>query len=733
LRLTPLPITALAIALSIASIALPVIGSPASIPQGLIGRYFGNAHWEGQPLVERVDVELSTATVASVAEVRSLPVFSVEWSGYLVADTTGIQRFATKSDDGSWLWIDDRLIVDNGGRHSALNASGEIHLTRGVHRIRVRFQEMGGGYSFQVGQTSTGGVTRHPARLVPEPMTWSDIRQRELAPLAAVAFWYLTAFVVGLAVIKRVTPNVNEHLRGSITDRVFLAVSFACTALIVAHITYGLPAYEPLTGDELDPLSTLFNSRTGFDGWNLRWPVLHPGLLAIVLAPFSWAEQVWALRLLDLTVVSVMFVVIRLVSVAMLFGTLLLTFDAARRLFDRRAALLAVALLGLSPLIVFFGSFANLEIPHLFWVTASFWAWVRFHETPSLTWCLILGALVGISVAVKDQAYGFFIAAPFAIILTLWRQPRGSAGAYSRIGRVIAVGVATFGAFALGQGLPWLWDRFVAHLDYIVGSDVTKFQMFSPTPAGHLALATATVTSFLWALGIPLALAFAGALVRMVFFGERRNAILLLPALTYYLGFLSVVLYVYDRFLIGLLPIVAMLGGRFLAWVTHTERLPRLIRMAVPAAVVAVAAINAVGANAAFFKDPRHDAARWLADAVPCGSSVGLTYDRGYVPALDCYDVWTMIASDTETLVRFPEYFVFNEGYVNRLLATPSGSKFLKRLRSGELGFTLIKRFESTPPWWAPMYWEQRFRNTSEDALTIADKPFHAIEVWKRG
>ena len=45
---------------------------------------------------------------------------SLVFKGYFKAEEDGLYQFATKSDDGSLLFINEKLIVDNGGNHAAI-------------------------------------------------------------------------------------------------------------------------------------------------------------------------------------------------------------------------------------------------------------------------------------------------------------------------------------------------------------------------------------------------------------------------------------------------------------------------------------------------------------------------------------------------------------------------------------------------------------------------------------
>ncbi len=63
------------------------------------------------------------------------------FSGFISVPADGIYSFSLKSDDGSKLFIADRLVVNNDGSHSARSISGQIALEKGLHRFRVLYFE----------------------------------------------------------------------------------------------------------------------------------------------------------------------------------------------------------------------------------------------------------------------------------------------------------------------------------------------------------------------------------------------------------------------------------------------------------------------------------------------------------------------------------------------------------------------------------------------------------------
>ena len=71
--------------------------------------------------------------------------FSARFSGMLKAPTKGDYELLLTSDDGSRLWIDDRLVVDNSGDHPALTKSATVALDPvRPARIRIEYANIGG-------------------------------------------------------------------------------------------------------------------------------------------------------------------------------------------------------------------------------------------------------------------------------------------------------------------------------------------------------------------------------------------------------------------------------------------------------------------------------------------------------------------------------------------------------------------------------------------------------------
>lgn len=67
--------------------------------------------------------------------------FAVLYTGLIEVPEDGLYTFYVRSDDGSKLFIDGELVVDNDGSHSARTRSGYIALQAGKHPIRIEYFE----------------------------------------------------------------------------------------------------------------------------------------------------------------------------------------------------------------------------------------------------------------------------------------------------------------------------------------------------------------------------------------------------------------------------------------------------------------------------------------------------------------------------------------------------------------------------------------------------------------
>ena len=77
----------------------------------------------------------------SIASAPDADHFGYVFTGYINVPEDGLWEFALRSDDGSVLYIDNRLAVNNDGSHSDYTATGQIALRKGLHSFRLVYLE----------------------------------------------------------------------------------------------------------------------------------------------------------------------------------------------------------------------------------------------------------------------------------------------------------------------------------------------------------------------------------------------------------------------------------------------------------------------------------------------------------------------------------------------------------------------------------------------------------------
>ncbi|MFZ4521398.1 MAG: alpha-L-fucosidase [Bacteroidales bacterium] len=118
--------------------------SPANLAAGLRYGYYEGA-WDSLPDFNTQKLVKEGVVPDFVFTPRNQDdLFAFNYQGYVNVPETSVYIFYTSSDDGSRLWIDDQLVVNNDGLHGLAEKSGSIALAAGLHKIRVAFFERTG-------------------------------------------------------------------------------------------------------------------------------------------------------------------------------------------------------------------------------------------------------------------------------------------------------------------------------------------------------------------------------------------------------------------------------------------------------------------------------------------------------------------------------------------------------------------------------------------------------------
>jgi hypothetical protein len=308
-------------------LALLIAARRLDANSGLIGNYYANTDWQGKP-VSRIDRQIVTASLIPVPGAARTAPFSVQWDGFIQIARSGRYRFQLISDDGSWLEIDGRVAIDNGGGHAPILREQLLDLAAGPHAVRVRFFQSVGEWRID--------LLWAPEGKQPQPLTAPSLLQVPMSPWthAAARVLHITAPYLPFLWLAAVVLLARDALSlwfarwqvpSQLRDPWLWSVLLCSTLLNGCGIWWGLRGGR-WAADEILPLHIFAGLDMKFSGgWSSHYPPMQFYLLALVYSPFLAAEQI-----VNLQINHLLHFLNRVVSLAMAAGLLLRRTSAPR-------------------------------------------------------------------------------------------------------------------------------------------------------------------------------------------------------------------------------------------------------------------------------------------------------------------------------------------------------------------------------------------------------------------
>ncbi|HXH82072.1 MAG TPA: glycosyltransferase family 39 protein [Candidatus Tectomicrobia bacterium] len=512
--------------------------------------------------------------------------------------------------------------------------------------------------------------------------------------------------------------------RRAIDTGLGLAVAVALVVNLIG-LSWGLPL-RTTRGWELDgirpvePLvvaKRLLIDRPWNPGFYRKYPLGHYFVLLAATAPYVgyvWLtggleqpSEAYPFGLRDPeTVLNVLMLIERSMSVLMGTGIVLLLYLTARRLTGRRAALCSALAIACSPAFIYYAHTTNVDTPSLFWCALGLFAFGRLVQGSTATRDhVLLGAAVGMAAATKEQTVGLFLLVPLSIA-TLHAQ-RAPAGQRGRLLRILTTPAILYGllaavaTFVVATHLVFNWEGNLQRFRWRLLGIHPKWGADAPYGEPE-------VTGVLDALAqagrhtlevMNPALFVAGVVGFAVLVWSRRWARHFAVPLVSYLAFAVALFPFYRaRFVMQLALVLAVFAGPMVAAVWRRAR-------RAPWAMAAVLGLSlytfAYGfeTNLMMMRDTRYAAEAWLARLAP-GTTVETYGHLTYLPHLPAHvRGWAseFLATDLATLgQRAPEYVVLSGRYHD---VTPGSEveSLVRRLLAGDMGYAIVERFVATP------------------------------------
>lgn len=234
--------------------------------RGLTARYFANASWSEPATLTRIDERISFDKKA-LGEAAGIPeYFSARWEGYVFIPKDGLYAFSATSDDGTWIIIDDHLVVDNGGGHAAKTAENEISLSRGSHRILVKYFDDGGDALIDV---RAANVRFYP-KAASSGRYFADVTCSVLIPVLkgglGISALVLVWFGLGTLWILLRTHVVSPICRRINFPKILLALRKKIVYLFVLAAVLGISLWAAVRMTPVHGLTGAYYANPSFDG-----------------------------------------------------------------------------------------------------------------------------------------------------------------------------------------------------------------------------------------------------------------------------------------------------------------------------------------------------------------------------------------------------------------------------------------------------------------------------------
>ncbi|MDD3732710.1 MAG: glycoside hydrolase family 3 C-terminal domain-containing protein, partial [candidate division Zixibacteria bacterium] len=119
----------------------------------LLGAYYNNIYFDGQPALIRLDprIQFQWTLFSPDPDRLSYDFFSVRWTGKLKAPATGIFKIGIDGNDGYRLYLNDSLIIDNWQKATRRTRLADFYFTENEqYDLRIEYFEPTGNAWFRL-------------------------------------------------------------------------------------------------------------------------------------------------------------------------------------------------------------------------------------------------------------------------------------------------------------------------------------------------------------------------------------------------------------------------------------------------------------------------------------------------------------------------------------------------------------------------------------------------------
>ncbi len=489
-----------------------------------------------------------------------------------------------------------------------------------------------------------------------------------------------------------------------------LTVVLLAGAIAIPGIQWGLPDRLGWAADELVPEKVLEAIDLGFaNGWHYKYPPFQYYLLSIFYMPLLALAKLGFIDRNSDSTYTLLFLLGRFLSVLMGMGTIVLIYQLGKEIFNIKTGIFAALIFTLTPVYVYYAKITNLDIPMLFWLVGFliFYGRILRHQNLSdYRLCAVLGI---VAICTKDPAYGF-VSLPIFPVLGLyglklrrenpsrpWGKVFKQVLSDRRLWQPLLIGI--FGFLILSNAF-LNFDGFIDRINLLLYGSAKIRPRYSEDLWGQWQMFGTTLRTFRFMFGWPVAIAILLGLGRYTWHlitapANQKNWIplgLLIPSISYYFLYVTPVMYNPDRYLMPLMPMWSIFGGKFVADMASKRGSFRWVSGAIATVIFTYTIAYAWTPNTLMLNDSRYGVETWIEENITKDALVLRVGIRKYLPRLEGFTTEHIEAPKMEEIVAInPEFIVISSGYDERRFGTGDPThQFFATLKSEQLGYKRV-------------------------------------------
>ncbi len=437
---------------------------------------------------------------------------------------------------------------------------------------------------------------------------------------------------------------LSGKVRGE--GRILLAILIASAALNIIGIGWGLP-YRWNPDEPVASVLRMMANGTPVNYDDLTHPPLYSYLLGLWLSPyllflkisgypFGPVAEAASVSWIKMAHVAPdfargIYLAARLLSGALGVATVYMLYRLGKLLFGPGPALAGAGLLALTKGHVGVAHFAQSHLLVTLLLMGSLYFSMKAlkGESPErpFRWACLLGGL-----ALASKYNGGIVLLPLLttyVILVKRKSPGQEPQSLAR--RIFFNPLLAKGAVFYLLGILIGWPTLVSHFHLYMGESIPEYLPYwAAERSGFLARFTLNTLSFLLTLITNHGLASAAAIALGIWIALKRRAelkapllVLALFAVPYFTIFSAIGgVHPENKFMIALLPALALFGGLGVFFFLRWERLGKKLRAGIFSMGLAYTLALVISAEAVFFNDTREQATRWVEANVRRGATI---------------------------------------------------------------------------------------------------------------